>query len=346
MSISKLACLLLVVLRLVLGWHFLVEGYFKIRSHQIGKTSTNTPWTSEPFFREAYGPMDDWYRERLGLSDEAALAKINADRPIEWDQYANRLSQHYDLNAEQRSAIQARLDELKQDFAGWLKGQSTSTVSKPAIWGTTEVRQTVPERLAEYEAKKKQAREIQDSEQPAFNQSVNAAKARTLKLEAARILNDLITEFDARTAAMKAAVVEAAKLADAQKAKGELPEPAVSPRIIQRLDKLTMWMQAILGGFLLIGLFTRFSSLVLAGFLLQVVLLMPALPSSPTPPGEMGHYMYVDMHVIEMVALLVLAAIPTGKWFGLDALFGRSRLAATRSLRSGARSAPKTAPRG
>ena len=39
----------------------------------------------------------------------------------------------------------------------------------------------------------------------------------------------------------------------------------------------------------------------------------------------MGHYLLVDMHVIEMVALLALAAIPTGKWFGLDALTGCRR---------------------
>jgi uncharacterized membrane protein YphA (DoxX/SURF4 family) len=324
MSISKLACLLLVALRLVIGWHFLVEGYFKIRSHQIGKTSTNTPWTSEPFFREAYGPIADWYRQQLGLTDEAALARIEADRPIDWDAHVGRLAQHYDLTDEQRSAIQTKIDELKQDLIGWLKGQSTSKVHKPAPWGTTELRQTVPERLADYESKRKQIREIQDSEQPAFNESVNAAKARALKLEAAQILNGLIAELDARTAAMKSAVVEAAKLTDAQKAKGEMSEPASSPRRISRLDMATMWMQAILGGFLLIGLFTRFSSFVLAGFLLQVVLLMPAMPTAPSLPGEMGHYLYVDMHVIEIVALLALAAIPTGKWFGLDAVFGRS----------------------
>ena len=49
---------------------------------------------------------------------------------------------------------------------------------------------------------------------------------------------------------------------------------------------LTMWMQAVLGGFLLIGLCTRMSSLVLAGFLLQVVMLTPALAVGVAAAGD------------------------------------------------------------
>src|SRR5204863_3882035 len=186
-----------------------------------------------------------------------------------------------------------------------------------------EVPMTLTAQLSDYEAKKREIREIQQSEQTAFNKDVDRARLRTLKMESARILNEIVAEVDRRTADMKTAVMSAAALTDEQKKAGPVPEPPPPSRRIEKLDKVTMWLQAVLGAFLLVGLVTRLSSLALAGFLLQVVLIIPALPSASPPPGEMGHYLFVDMHVIEMVALLVLATIPTGKWFGLDALLTR-----------------------
>jgi uncharacterized membrane protein YphA (DoxX/SURF4 family) len=234
-------------------------------------------------------------------------------------------------------------------MTAWLNGKTPSTVSKSVAWGTAEVQQTLSERLADHESKKRELREIQQSEQTAFNKDVDRTRLRALKVESARILNDIVAEVDRRTAEMKAAVITAAALTDEQKKAGPVPEPPSPPRPTEKIDKVTMWMQAILGGFLLIGLFTRLSSVALAGFLLQVVLIVPALPSASPPPGEMGHYLYVDMHVIEMVALLVLAAVPTGKWFGLDAIFTKTKRVRTPeqvradhirdSLRQSARSA-------
>jgi hypothetical protein len=58
----------------------------------------------------------------------------------------------------------------------------------------------------------------------------------------------------------------------------------------------------------------------------------------------MGHFLIVDMNVIEMFALLALATIPTGKWFGLDALFAR-RKAPRRRPRTRADQIRETLPR-
>src|SRR5439155_22246677 len=99
--ISGIACFLLVALRLVIGWHFAVEGVHKLRTHQIGKTSTNTPWTSEPFFREGYGPAAEWYRQMLGITDEPTLARFRIDTnrngfptESEWIDYFGRFPGH------------------------------------------------------------------------------------------------------------------------------------------------------------------------------------------------------------------------------------------------------------
>lgn len=90
------------------------------------------------------------------------------------------------------------------------------------------------------------------------------------------------------------------------------------------LDKGTMWGLTICGGLLMVGLFCRPTCLVLAIFLLVVTFIAPAVPGSPTPPGSMGHYLYINLYVIEMIALLALTFLPTGRWFGVDAILVRS----------------------
>jgi uncharacterized membrane protein YphA (DoxX/SURF4 family) len=64
------------LLRLAIGWHFLVEGIDKIQSVELGPTETNRPWTSEPYLREANGPFGDFFRHQIGDPDEAALARL------------------------------------------------------------------------------------------------------------------------------------------------------------------------------------------------------------------------------------------------------------------------------
>src|SRR6185369_367070 len=100
--VSGFACFFLVALRLAIGWHFAVEGVHKLRTHQIGKTSTNTPWSSEPFFREGYGPAAEWYRQMLGISDEAILSCLRGregNTPSivqnEWMLFVVKLNDHY-----------------------------------------------------------------------------------------------------------------------------------------------------------------------------------------------------------------------------------------------------------
>jgi hypothetical protein len=39
----------------------------------------------------------------------------------------------------------------------------------------------------------------------------------------------------------------------------------------------------------------------------------------PQPPGP-EHSLFVNKNLIEVIALLAIAALPTGSWFGLDSL--------------------------
>jgi len=54
--------------------------------------------------------------------------------------------------------------------------------------------------------------------------------------------------------------------------------------------------------------------------LLSFYLAMPALPYLPESPKSEGHYLYVNKNIIEMIALLALASLQTGRWAGLDGI--------------------------
>jgi uncharacterized membrane protein YphA (DoxX/SURF4 family) len=101
----------------------------------------------------------------------------------------------------------------------------------------------------------------------------------------------------------------------------QLTLPPVSlPRT--RMDWINL--QTIIGltalGFLLIGgLFTRTAAVLAAGMLFMFYLAMPPLPGLPPAPGPEHSYI-INKNLIEVLALLAVAAFPTGQWFGLDSV--------------------------
>lgn len=321
--INGLACFLLVLLRLAVGWHFAVEGGHKLYTHYTGKTSWNEPWTGEGFFKEGIGPAAPYARELLHLDDRDALARLKADDhklPIpvnaDWEAYFARFQTHYSLTDAQKSEASARFANAKQDTANWLAGDVPSEVKKQFAWGVETVRQSVPMRLAEYDAKVKEVDDILSRRLPAFNKDVEKARLRTLKADASKLLASLLGDLDERTAEMKKSLAEV--LTPDQQQAGPVPGAEVS-KPVRWLDLATMWGHTILGSCLLLGLVSRLASFLLALFLVSVNLIAPALPYGPTPPGAIGYYLYVNLYVIELLVLLVLASVPTGRWFGVDA---------------------------
>ena len=117
----------LVLLRLAIGWHFLFEGIEKIESVNVGPTTTNRPWTSEPYLREASGPFGDYFRRQIGDPDDIALAKLTvqplppgqdpARMPLssrfpsalgqEWNAYFEAFVSHYRLERTADSGARA-----------------------------------------------------------------------------------------------------------------------------------------------------------------------------------------------------------------------------------------------
>lgn len=107
---------------------------------------------------------------------------------------------------------------------------------------------------------------------------------------------------------------------------GDVPTP------VTQVDRNTIWGLIILGTLLIVGLFSRVAALGGAFMLLMFYLAIPPWPGVPALSEVPGpeHSFIVNKNSIEIVALLAIACLPTGSWFGIDGLFrwlfaGKSR---------------------
>jgi uncharacterized membrane protein YphA (DoxX/SURF4 family) len=91
---------------------------------------------------------------------------------------------------------------------------------------------------------------------------------------------------------------------------------------IHRVNMMTIYSLTILGVLLLIGFGTRIAALASAGMLLSFYLVMPPWPGVPPVPGP-EHSFIINKNLIEVLALLAIAVLPTGTWFGIDGLVYR-----------------------
>lgn len=112
---------------------------------------------------------------------------------------------------------------------------------------------------------------------------------------------------------------------------GAMP-PADTP--LHRADMAAMWGLLILGPLLIVGLFSRLAAVLGAVMVLSFYLVIPPWPGVPPAPGP-EHSLIINKNMIEVIALLGIAALPTGTWFGIDSffyhLFFRSKSTASES---------------
>jgi len=110
-----------------------------------------------------------------------------------------------------------------------------------------------------------------------------------------------------------------------QLARGPVPEPWTRQ---QQIDHVTIWALITLGCLLLAGLLSRATPLAAALLLLSFYLAAPPWPGVEDLAETAGpeHSYFINKNLIEVIALLAIASMPTGRWFGFDqVLFGAFR---------------------
>jgi uncharacterized membrane protein YphA (DoxX/SURF4 family) len=350
----------LVLLRLVIGWHLLFEGVekFKTDAWTAEPYLRESSGPLAPVFRWMAG---DPVKEKLTLApvapernpqDVPLHERFPTALAAEWDAYFDRFLEHYDVKAEQKPYLEIKFVQAKEQYVDWLERDRKDVTWTSPYGPPVTAPKSVAERIALYEEKQAEADAVQNKEYPrTVNTQFEAEekkKLAELKAEANRVRADLKGDIDARTREMKETLYQA--LAVDPKLHGVLasvggvaaneirptlvPEPqsagpltgATRPALarMSRLDWINesvRWGLLITGALLLLGLFSRPVAVVGAGFLLMFYLALPALPGLPDNPKSEGHYFIVNKNIVELVALLLLATVPTGRWLGIDALF-------------------------
>jgi uncharacterized membrane protein YphA (DoxX/SURF4 family) len=117
-----------------------------------------------------------------------------------------------------------------------------------------------------------------------------------------------------------------------QLALGPVPEPRTAQ---QRIDRLTIWTLIGLGCLLIVGLFSRLAALGGAVLLLSFYLAVPPWPGVEELVETAGpeHSYIINKNLIEVIALLAIASMPTGRWLGLDQLISALLFRRRRSAR-------------
>ena len=95
---------------------------------------------------------------------------------------------------------------------------------------------------------------------------------------------------------------------------------AAHPTALKVADALNIWGLVLVGLALMLGALTRVAAV---GGMLMLALYYLAYPPlfGAAPAAAEGHYLIVNKNLVELLALAVVAAVPTGQFLGLDRLF-------------------------
>lgn len=375
---SSAAVVLLVALRLGIGWQLLYEGLWKIHSQK-----TPTPWTSEGYLKNSQGPMRNVFRALTGDPDD--LQWMNADVvAARWDSWRNRFASHYRLDDRQKSRLNQMVDGASAfvaplevlppevDFKAARVDGTVTFDSGARLLKVDGKKHLMP---AEKQALEEQVADKEGPEYDAYRKALSDAFARSSRLSAKERMRahlvgnpenaglidgriseldlyrqmvdryqqklakaDVAFEFDHLTRVWSdtrsksgevsgpVKAIDAALRADAmemlsveQLHRGPLAEPWSALKVV---DVMTIAGLTVLGGLLVVGLGTRFAALSAAFMVFGFYMAMPPFPGVPEAPGP-EHSFIVNKNLIEVLALLALAYIPTGQWFGLDSVCGK-----------------------
>jgi uncharacterized membrane protein YphA (DoxX/SURF4 family) len=393
-KLAIIACVLLVTLRMSIGWHLLYEGWWKIDTQ-----SKSQPWSAEGYLKNATGPLRPVFRELIG--DPSDLNWLNYDLvSAKWDDWKDRFLAHYpnvdEAGPKGRGTVRDQLTRLLEGTEAFvvplailpagvnlapfkdivtfdeankqlrvggqqhlLASERDKLLAMAPVDGTddetiTKFRKAVndlynassklsfkerlavllkgdPERVGVMQTDKSnnvienRVGEIELYRRQAERYENRLAVAKTdfqfdhldrQWTELQQLRRKLIGPVQALEYEMKLAAEQL--LSAEQLAKGPVPEPWTE---IRKINWRTMWGLTTLGFLLIIGLFTRLAAVGGAGLLTLFYLAAPPWPGVPETPGPEHNYV-VNKVYMEALTLLCFACMPTGKWFGVDALLG------------------------
>jgi uncharacterized membrane protein YphA (DoxX/SURF4 family) len=119
---------LLLSLRLAIGWHFLFEGLYKVNSHFVGVTESNRPFTSEPYFRNAPGPVAAYMRKQFNDPAATIADRVSATKTTRGEAFANLAID--EQAAACPASVARQLDEMEARAVEAVKAEAAKELVK------------------------------------------------------------------------------------------------------------------------------------------------------------------------------------------------------------------------
>lgn len=334
---------LLVLLRLAIGWHLLVEGYVKLHSLWTGPTETNQPFTSRYYLQQSVGPLSGFFQWMAGGDpDEVTLEMLTVIGEGEsrqpsrlmrwyWEQYLENFARTFQVEGPTALEMRKKLEEHFRVWVNWLTNGDVEW-TKPTDWEPIKKKQAVSAWLAEYRQLLAELRDLEQRERRYFDRPVGPERAQRLRRELAWYRHQFSLAIRNRTDDLLRAWGQLLPKEKQLTSYRNVPEPAREPTffgqsLVWWADRTTAWGLTLAGAGLLFGLLSRLAAWLGFSLLLLFYLCQPPLPWVPLADRAEGYYLYVNKSLIEALGLAVLGLVPTGRWFGLDglihAVFGR-----------------------
>lgn len=296
---------------MAIGWHFLYEGVEKVYSTPEGKGSflarilpppnapppmdkPDAPFSAEGYLRNSSGPLAPYFRSLVPDIDSRSKLELEPLK-ASWAAELQRVANHYNFTSAQRDEAEKALRSREAIADEWFRDPENQ------------------QKIKKYYNDLEHFLKVERDPEILASERAQAYKDRTTN-DAAR--RELVQTVDAWTGTLRDAWMKLVTEEQAQAA-GTLPVPITR---IDVINVLTKYGLIAVGLCLLLGLFTPIAALGGAAYLAMFYFSMPPWPGLPESPMAEGHYLFVNKNLIELIACLALARIPTGLWVGLDAL--------------------------
>lgn len=317
LSMNRSTQIALVLLRLVIGWHFLFEGLHKIHSLYTPK-----PFSSEVYFREASGPLGSVMKTQgfIADPDKELDAKLqDGNIKADWNAQLSSFANYYALSEDQKKIANEALESNLTKYYEWFKNgkkdiEIPSPDGKPG--GTIKTTFSTPQLISYYQDKIKLLEKAKVEDKSWYmGKDVDKARISSLKSDVTKYRKEIQDEIDSFNKGFLGDLQKTLK--PEQKLKAEWT-PLKTPGKIQLINLATIFGITAIGAGLFLGCFTRLACLGGIVFLAMTYLTVPPFPWLPVPPLNEGNYVFINKNIVEMFGMIVLMTTNSGKWFGLD----------------------------
>lgn len=280
--LGMVGVIMLVMLRLSVGWHFYAEGVDK---------KTSPDWDAAPFFANAKGPFAPHFHGVVWDWDGSVRLDIERSKKY-LATYRNVAIRHFGFDkSQQRQAQQAYADVIAQ-----IEWELESNAQD----------------IEQYELGRERIARLTGDPVRDGVDSLGGQRA-TIRQEWKALVAPVFVQIDKSWTLYEKAINEIAS--DEQRSKAgylNLSKPRTQTVDTSVLNKIVPYFDLAIGICLLLGFLTPVAALAAAGFLGSVF-----LSQYPPEPGPGSTY----YHLVEAMACLVLAGTGAGRFAGLDFIF-------------------------